>query len=146
MQDLELLRQELNILVEESYGNPTWIKPQRTGKSPELEAWKIEQKKNTLKVIGQVLKISQENDRVLLRLSGLLDDNEEEWIALPNELPGWALDGTVFEADLSEDIETFQELAQRPWALRKFRHTPYPYLTNDNLKEKLGRIVGLENR
>jgi N-6 DNA Methylase len=146
LQDLDLLRQELNSLVEESYGNPTWIKPQRTGKSPELEAWKIEQKKNTLKVIGQVLKISQENDRALLRLSGLLDDNEEEWIALPNELPGWALDGTVFEAELSEDIETFQELAQRPWALRKFRHTPYPYLTNDNLKEKLGRIVGLENR
>ena len=146
LQDLELLRQELNILVEESYGNPIWIKPQRTGKSPELEAWKIEQKKNTLKAIGQILKISQENDRVLLRLSGLLDDNEEEWIPLPNELPGWALDGTVFEADLSEDIETFQELAQRPWALRKFRHTPYPYLTNDNLKEKLGRIVGLENR
>jgi N-6 DNA Methylase len=146
LQELDFLRQELNILVEESYGNPTWVKPQRTGISAELEAWKIEQKKNTLKVIGQVLKFSQENDRVLLRLSGLLDDNEEEWIPLPNELPGWALDGTVFEADLSEDIETFQELAQRPWALRKFRHTPYPYLTNDNLKEKLGRIVGLENR
>lgn len=145
LQDLELLRQELNILVEESYGNPTWIKPQRTGRSAELEAWKVEQKKNTLKVIGQILKLSQENDRVLLRLSGLLDDNEEEWIPSPNELPGWALDGTVFEADISEDIETFQELSQRPWALRKFRHTPYPYLINDNLKEKLGRIVGLEN-
>jgi N-6 DNA Methylase len=146
LQERELLRQELNILVEESYGNPAWIKPQRTGISTELEDWKVEQKKNTLKVLGQVVNISQENDRVLLRLSGLLDDNQEEWIPLPNELPGWALDGTVFEAELSEDIETFQELSQRPWALRKFRHTPYPYLTNDNLKEKLGRIVGLENR
>jgi hypothetical protein len=32
------LRQELNRLVEESYGNPTYIKRQRTGKSPELKA------------------------------------------------------------------------------------------------------------
>jgi hypothetical protein len=143
LQDLDLLHQELNILVEKSYGNPTWIKPQRTGVSAELEAWKVEQKKNTLTVIGQVLSLSPEKRQVLLRISGLLDDNKEEWIPLPNELPGWALDGTVFRAELSEDIETFQDLAQRPWALRKFRHTPYPYFTNDELKAKLGRMVGL---
>jgi len=81
----------------------------------------------------------------LLRLSGLLDDNEEAWLPLPQELPGWALNGTVFRAELTEDIETFEELSQRPWALRKFRHTPYPYLSNDELKTKLSRMTGREN-
>lgn len=139
------LREELNRLVEKSYGNPTWIKRQRTGKSPELKAWQEEQKRKTLTVIGQVLEISQDNDQILLRLSGLLDDNEEAWLPLPQELPGWALDGTVFRAELAEDIETFEELSQRPWALRKFRHTPYPYLSNDELKTKLSRMTGREN-
>ncbi|WP_103670004.1 N-6 DNA methylase [Pseudanabaena sp. BC1403] len=139
------LREQLNRLVEKSYGNPTWIKRQRTGKSPELKAWQEEQKRKTLTVIGQVLEISQDNDQILLRLSGLLDDNEEAWLPLPQELPGWALDGTVFRAELAEDIETFEELAQRPWALRKFRHTPYPYLSNDELKTKLSRMTGREN-
>ena len=140
------LRQILDQLVEKSYGNPSWQEITRVGKSPELSAWEKEQKKRTLTVLGQVLDCSQDKEQVLLRLSGLLDDNEEEWILLPQELPGWALDGTAFEAQLSEDIETFQELFQRPWALRKFRHTPYPYLTSDDLKAKLSRIVGLENR
>lgn len=139
------LREQLNRLVEKSYGNPTWIKRQRTGKSPELKAWQEEQKRKTLTIIGQVLEINQDNDQILLRLSGLLDDNEEAWLPLPQELPGWALDGTVFEAELNEDIETFEELAQRPWALRKFRHTPYQYLTNEELKAKLSRITDRED-
>jgi type I restriction-modification system DNA methylase subunit len=141
------LRQELNRLVEKSYGNPVFVKRQRTGKSPELEAWQNEQEhKKTLTVIGQVLDIDQDKNQVLLRLSGLLDDNEEEWLTLPQELPGWALNGTVFRAELSEDIETFAELAQRPWALRKFRHTPHPYLTNEELKIKLSRMIDKENQ
>ena len=139
------LRKKLNHLVKKSYGNPTLNEPQRTGKSPELKAWKEEQKRKTLTVIGQVLEINQDNDQILLRLSGLLDDNEEAWLPLPQELPGWALDGTVFRAELTEDIETFEELSQRPWALRKFRHTPYPYLSNDELKTKLSRMTGREN-
>jgi hypothetical protein len=144
--DPDPMRQELNRLVEQSYGNPTWAKRQRTGKSPELKAWQEEQKRNqTLTVIGQVLDINQDKNQILLRLSGLLDDNEDEWIPLPQELPSWALDGTVFRAELTEDIETFEELSQRPWALRKFRHTPYPYLTNDELKTKLSRMTGREN-
>jgi hypothetical protein len=139
------LREQLNRLVKKSYGNPIWIKRQRTGKSSELRAWKEEQKRKTLTVIGQVLEINQDNDQILLRLSGLLDDNEEAWLPLPQELPGWALDGTVFEAELSEDIETFEELDQRPWALRKFRHTPYLYLTNEELKAKLSRMTDRED-
>jgi N-6 DNA Methylase len=139
------LRSYLNQLVEESYGYPQRIRISRTGRTPELEQWQLERKNRTLTVTGQILEISQERAQVLLRLSGLLDDKQEDWMPLPQELPGWALDGTVFRAELSEDIETFQELAQRPWALRKFRHTPYPYLNNDELQAKLGRMISLEN-
>ncbi len=146
-EELDLLRKQLDRLVEESYDNPTYPKDQLTGKSPELEAWQNEQEhKETLTVIGQVLDIDQDKNQILLRLSGLLDDNEEAWLPLPQELPGWALDGTVFRAELSEDIETFAELAQRPWALRKFKHTPHPYLTNEELKIKLSRMIDKENQ
>jgi hypothetical protein len=93
----------------------------------------------TLTVIGQVLEISQEKSKVLLRLSGLLDENDEGWIPLPQELPDWALDGTVFEAQLSEDIETFQELAQRPWKLSRFQRPTY--VTTDELKKHLGELL-----
>jgi hypothetical protein len=128
------LRIQLNEIVEESYGNP-----------PELELWKSEQTKPTLTVIGQVLEISQDNSQILLYLSGLLDDDEEAWLPILPEMPGWALDGTVFEAELSEDVETFEQLSAHPWAIRRFRHTPYPYLTNEELKQKL-RIDSMEER
>ena len=144
------LREELNRLVEKSYGNPTWIKRQRTGKSPELKAWKLEQKikkkiKKTKTAIGQVLEISEDKSQVLMYISRLMDDDDTkgEWIPLPQELPGWALDGTAFEVQLSHDVKTFAQLRERPWALRKFRHTPRPYLTDDELDEFL-RIPDLE--
>lgn len=121
------LRIQLNEIVEESYGNP-----------PELELWKSEQTKPTFTVRGQVLEVSQDNSQIRLYLSGLLDDNREDWLPILPEMPGWALDGTVFKAELSQDVETFEELAQRPWAIRQFRHTPRPYLTDDELREELG--------
>lgn len=142
---LENLKKQLDDLVMKSYGSPSWVEIARTGIPLEYVAWQDEQKTKTLTVIGQVLEINQGNGQILLRLSGLLDDNEEAWLPLPQELPGWALDGTVFEAELSEDIETFEELAQRPWALRKFRHTPYLYLTNEELKAKLSRMTDRED-
>ena len=139
------LRQELNRLVEKSYGNPTYIKRQRTGKSPELKAWQNEQEKPTKMAIGQVLEISEDQSEVRMYISRLMDDDETEgeWIPLPQELPGWALDGTPFEVQLSKDIKTFEQLRERPWALRKFVHTPRPYLTNEELEEFL-RIPELE--
>ncbi|MEA5514897.1 N-6 DNA methylase [Nodularia sp. UHCC 0506] len=143
--DPDELRIKLNEIVEELYGNPHWIEIKRTGEPPELELWKSEQTKPTLTVIGQVLEIFQDNTQILLYLSGLLDDNEEAWLPILPEMPGWALDGTVFEAELSEYIETFEQLAQHPWAIRRFRHTPYPYLTNEELKQKL-RIDSMEER
>lgn len=140
------LREQLNRLVEKSYGNPTRIKRQRTGKSPELKAWKLEQEiKKTKTAIGQVLEISEDKSQVFMYISRLMDDDdtEGEWIPLPQELPGWALDGTAFEVQLSHDVKTFAQLRERPWALRKFCHTPRPYLTDDELDEFL-RIPDLE--
>ncbi len=136
--ELSELRNQLNLLVEESYGNPCWIEIARTGIPPELEEWKSERTKPTFSVMGQVLDISQDNSRILLYLNGMLDDNREAWLPVLPEMPGWALDGTVFDAEISQDVETFEELTQRPWAIRRFRHTSRPYLTDDELREELG--------
>lgn len=139
LQELDFLRQELNLLVEESYGNPTWIKPQRTGISSELKAWKAEQNIQTKTTIGQVLEISEGNSQIYIYISRLMEDDETDgvWIPLPQELPGWALEGTPFEAELSHDIKTFEQLIERPWALRRFRHTPRPYLSDNELDDFL---------
>ena len=139
------LRQELNRLVEKSYGNTVFVKRQRTGKSPELEAWQNEQEKPTKTAIAQVLKISEDQSQVRMYISRLMDydETEGEWIPLPQELPGWALDGTPFKVQLSKDIKTFEQLRERPWALRKFVHEPRAYLTNEELEEFL-RIPELE--
>jgi hypothetical protein len=135
--EIDLLYQELNNLVEKSYGNPNWIEIKRTGIPPELEEWASEQTKPTWSVSGQVIEVCSNTQQVKLHLTGLSGDRQEEWIPLPQELPGWALDGTVFEAQLSQDVETFEQLAQRPWALRHFRHTPRPYLTDEELSDLL---------
>jgi hypothetical protein len=137
--ELRQLRQDLNKLVDESYGNPIYPDFQRTGVSPDLEAWTVEQNIQTKTTIGQVLEISETRNQVRMFISRLMDDDdtEGEWVSLPQELPGWALDGTPFEAELSNDIKTFEQLKERPWALRKFRHTPRPYLTDQELDEFL---------
>ena len=132
------LRIKLDKIVKESYGNPQWIEISRTGTPTGLEEWKQERTKPTITVIGQVLEVSEDNSRIFVYLNGLVDEEEEQWLSILPEMPGWTLDGTVFEAELSEDVETFAELAQRPWAIRRFRHTPRPYLTNEELKAKLG--------
>ena len=141
----EDLRKYLNELVENSYGNPNWTSIQRTGSSPQLEAWEAEQEITGKTVICQVLDTFEDNNQVYIYISRLMesDDEEGEWIPLPQELPGWALNGTPFEAELSYDINTFEQLRERPWGLRKFRHTPRPYLTDQELDEFL-RIPELE--
>jgi hypothetical protein len=144
--DQDDLRNYLNKLVENSYGNPKWESIQRTGVSPELEAWKAEQKIQTRTTIGQILEVSTTNNQVYIYISRLMDDDDNvqgEWIPLPQELPGWALDGTPFEAELSHDVKTFDQLRERPWALRRFRHTPRPYFTDDELDNFL-RVSELE--
>jgi type I restriction-modification system DNA methylase subunit len=146
VQDDDGLRSSLNTLVQSSYGNPKWERISRTGISPELKAWMTElQNTKSKTTIGQVLDISEENNQVYIYISRLMEDDnaEGEWIPLPQELPGWALDGTPFEAELSYDVETFEQLRERPWALRKFRHEPRAYLTGNEL-DKFLRIPELE--
>ncbi len=95
-EQIKELRQVLDQIVEKSYGNPSWKEITRVGESPELKQWKEEQKKPTKTAIGQVLEISEDQTEVLMYISRLMDDDETEgeWIPLPQELPGWALDGT----------------------------------------------------
>lgn len=133
----ELLH-KLNEAVEKLYGNPRWLEINRRGTPTGLKEWKLERTKPTFTVRGQVLEVSEDHSQIHLYLSGLLDDNRQEWLPILPEMPGWALDGTVFKAELSQDVETFAELAKRPWAIRQFRHTPRPYLTDDELREELG--------
>lgn len=143
--EFDSLYQQLNDLVIATYGYPSLTTIQRTGITSELEDWEKEQKIQTKTTIGQVLGLAVNNNQVRMYISRLMDDDdtEGEWIPLPQNLPGWALDGTPFEAELSYDIETFEQLRERPWALRKFRHTPRPYLTDQELDEFL-RIPELE--
>jgi hypothetical protein len=126
---------ELNRFVNQSYGNPIWKPRQRTGKTPELESYKLEQAKVTKMAIGQILEISEDKSQILMYLSRLMSDDEAEgeWMPIPQELPGWALDGTPFEVEISHDVKTFEQLRDQPWALRRFRHTPRPYLTDAEL-------------
>jgi len=132
------LRIQLDKIVEENYGNPHWIEISRTGTPTGLEQWKQERTKSTYIVRGQVLKVSEDNSQIFVYLNGLLDDDEKQWLPILPEMPGWALDGTVFKAELSEDVETFAELKKRPWAIRRFRHTSRPYFTDEELKKELG--------
>lgn len=134
------LREKLNQLVEASYGYPKRVKLIRTGVLPELLAWEEERKNLTVSVTGQILEVNVGSGEVYLYLDGIVDEIQEAWVPLPLELPGWALDGTVFTAELSKDIETFDELAKRHWALRTFKHTPKPYLSLEELEAELTNL------
>jgi len=136
------LRRQLNVLVEKSYGNPRRLKLIRTGILPDLELWHRERGERTYSVIGQVLDSSPTDRRILLHLNGLIEDEQESWLPLLPELPGWALDGTVFQAELSEDIRTFSDLANRPWALRSVKHTPHPYESFEDLEAQFAASIG----
>ncbi len=129
------LREALNARAEALYGHPARPRLARVGISEDFESWQDEKKRPYEIVTGQVLEVlsTGANSRIRLYLSGLDDEDEEAEVPLPPELPGWALDGTVFTAELSEEIRTFEDLRQRPWSLRGVRHTPRPYLTAEEL-------------
>lgn len=136
--DIAPLRERLNELVEASYGHPVVpLTLTRTGKLPDMDEWQRERDEPPMAVTGMVLDVDAAKNQILLYLEGLLDDETEAWVPLPPELPGWALDGTVFDADISESVETFADLRMRPWALRNIQHTPRPYLSLSDLQEKL---------
>lgn len=133
----DIIWRMVNKVVEESYGVSKWWSLIRTGRSDELESWLREQEEPVETVTGQVVEVDLAANRVKIYLEGLLDEELEAWIPLPPEMPGWALDGTVFEAELSHTVQTFQELSLRPSAFRHFKHTPRPYLTMADLQDRL---------
>lgn len=118
-----------------SNGNPKHpVTLVRTGKIPDMDDWRSERAEKSLAVTGMVLDVDAEQNQIFLYLEGLFDEETEAWVPLLPELPGWALDGTVFSADMSESVETFADLRARPWALRNVQHTPRPYLSLSDLQ------------
>lgn len=129
------LRLEMNDRVEALYGHPRRLGLSRVGESESLQSWNDERETPALLVTGQVLEVvgTGADSRIRICLDGLIDEENEAEIPFPHEMPGWALDGAVFTAEMSSDIRTFEQLSRRPWALRRFRHSPRPYLTADEL-------------
>jgi hypothetical protein len=129
------LRQELNSRIEAVYGYPRRLNFSRTQETAALNAWSAERDKPSRLITGQVLEVidTDADSRVRVYLDGLIDEESEAEIPLPQEMPGWALNGCMFSAELSTDVRTFGHLQERPWAMRRFRHSPRPYLTADEL-------------
>lgn len=84
----------------------------------------IERSKPTWTVLGQVLAGSPGKRYVKMHLTGLSGDRDKAWILTPYELPEWAFEGAIFNARLSRDVTTLEQLATRPWALRDFPEAP----------------------
>lgn len=103
--------------------------------STKNEEREIEQSKPTWAVSGQVLNVSPGKRYVKMHLTGLSGDREEAWILTPYELPEWAFEGDCFGAKLSQDVETFDQLATKPWALREFPESPPSPITDAELDE-----------
>lgn len=101
--------------------------------STKNEEREIEQSKPTWTVSGQVLYVSPGKRYVKMHLTGLSGDREEAWILTPYELPEWAFEGSCFGAKLSQDVETFDQLATKPWALREFPESPPSPITDAEL-------------
>lgn len=131
-------RSKLDELVRRSYGNPSVLEIPRTGPDHFNDQIAKASLDASAVVVGQVLEVDREDggDRILLYLQGIADQAREAWIPMPFELPGWALDGTPFEARMPRRIMTFRDLEDRA-ALRDFEHPPRAYETDEELAERL---------
>lgn len=130
-------RERLEELVKESYGL-VQHEPLQARSKQALTDWAQSRRAETVTVMGQVLEQGMRERYQQVRLylnAGFSNDEQEGWIALPQEMPGWALDGAVFFAELDTSIDSFQALSDNAWALRDFRHSPRPYLTIEELEQ-----------
>lgn len=93
-----------------------------------------------LHVSGMVLGVSPERDPILIKLSGLLDENDSAWIPRPPAMPAWC-EQYLFYADLDASIETFDQLKERPDALTNFRPSKAGCLSKKQLSDKLESFV-----
>lgn len=137
------LREQLNQLVEASYSYPKRksVSLVRTGKMPEVEIWKTEQSASRSVVTGQVIEVRLETDEVLIDIYGMSSE-APSWIPLPQELPGWALEGVMFEAEVNERLESPVQLVANRWSISRFKHTPTPYLSSQDLYNDLMSELG----
>ena len=137
-------RVKLDGLVLGSYGNPAVLEIPRTGPDHFNDQIARARLESSVVVVGQVVEVDRKDDgdRILLYLQGIADQKREAWIPLPFELPGWALDGTPFEALIPRRIMTFRDLEDRA-ALHGFEHSPRAYETDDELAERL-RMMEIE--
>jgi hypothetical protein len=138
--DIAELKRKLNDVVLESYGNPSL--PPEVNYETLADEWSAERTKPKLTATGQVLAVDEQS--VKMRLGNLLDDEDTAWLPVPHNMPGWALDGTVFTVDFPEDVSYFADLQGRPYALQNFRHTPRPYRTIDEMQTSLYAKLGIE--
>lgn len=132
------VRSKLDELVLRSYGDPVVLEIPRTGPDHfNDQIAKVRQEPSAV-VVGQVMEVDRKDggDRILLYLQGIADQKREAWIPLPFELPGWALDGTPFEALIPRRIMTFHDLEDRA-ALYDFEHSPRAYETDEELAVRL---------
>jgi N-6 DNA Methylase len=119
----------LDKFVAEAYQIEDYQPGVRTGSSPAGDAWERERDETAISITAQVLEVGPSGTSVRLYIDSLTDEVLDGWVPLPPELPGWALDGTVFSADVSSSIKALSDLQERPWSLRNVRHTPAPYLS-----------------
>jgi hypothetical protein len=138
--DIVKFKKQLNELVLESYDNP--VLPPKVDYGALADEWVTERRKPKLTAVGQVLAV--DGQLVKIRLGNLLDDEDTAWLPLPYNMPGWALDGTVFTVDFPEDVSYFADLRDRPYALQNFRHTPRPYRKIDEMQVSLYAKLGIE--
>lgn len=127
------LKRELDRLVRRSYGNPVLPPITRVGVSADFTSWADERDRETFTVVGQVLEV-QPSSVLHLYLNAWDEDPESIVVPVPPELPGWTLDGTVFEAQLSVGVKSAEELVERRAALRNFRVLGRPYASIDELE------------
>lgn len=139
--EIDALKERLDKLVQQSYGNP-YIPPAIDYNAIARE-WANERKEDCFVATGRILDVDPQQMQVLLYLNNLDDEIEEAWVPLPQNMPAWALDGTVFDVDIPRNIRTFAELADRPWALQNFQHTRRPYLSFEELRSQLLTKLGV---
>jgi N-6 DNA Methylase len=137
---LPLRQVELDTLVWRAYGAPRVSEIRRTGpdhwNDQLAKAWQEPGKA----LVAQAVDVDQQGgeDRILLHLSGM-EPEQEAWVPLPLEMPGWALDGTSFVATVPERVRSIRDLEDRA-ALRDFKHPPRDYESLDELEERLRKL------
>jgi hypothetical protein len=131
-------RANLNRLVRKSYGDPLVPEIYATGVSPFLADWKSECQRPSMTVIGQVIGVDDRTAQHLkLYVNGIDDTSSELSLRLPQDLPGWALDGAPFQAQAAADVKDAKDLNSRPWTLRQVRPLGRPYMKPEELEEEL---------